>query len=529
MKIKTKNYKSSNLSFMNRLSLIAASGGLIVLASCSQEEVSTGGHTNSDGFPISFRAGVSTRVNPELDYTSNPSTFYVTAYKNNHKAINGQIPDPYFKDEPFYMMGANLYASTSNQKWPTQQQAEQLEFFAYAPSLEEMQNAAFTQLDKNAENYNTLEANYRSAMQFYNMCIDGNSLDPMNQEHTTFSGIKLYKGFKLGRFYVSTDISKQVDFITAHIAAATPEKEDDAKVGVKLNFKHQLSNVELRAFSANKDFNIEIAGVRIGRPYVGGAIFNFCDADGNAFNPDGGQWGISMNPQRLPVEYIFKEGDEIYRMGSFNNMTGGQIVATVTHSNAGEAASIMGKGGNAMVLPTKNGAWEGDDNPWIAPKYSAQTGKDDPYPDKNPNAWSADNKFGDMYFSILLRVTLKPTITEISAAQVYPYGNNTTMNVVYLEKEKNSNKVVRRVDNKNVTPGANNEIVEFGWAAVPVGVNWERGKKYVYTLDFSNGIGIQDPEDPNPGTPIIGSGITFSVSVELWDEISEDNKVPSEY
>ncbi|MDE6692497.1 MAG: hypothetical protein K2K05_03845, partial [Muribaculaceae bacterium] len=467
---------------------------------------------------------------PDLDYTTNPSTFYVTSYLNSHKAVDGVLPNALFTDEPFYMMGANLYASTSNQKWPTQDQASQLEFFAYAPSLDEIQNAAVTQLDPTASNYSTMVDNYKNSVKFYNQCIPGNTLDPMNQENTTFAGVQLYRGFKLGRFYVATDISKQVDFITAHISAPTPKDEDEAKIGVELKFRHQLANVELRAFSGNQDYNIEIAGVRLGRPYTGGAIFNFCDADGSVSNPDGGQWGISKDPQRLPVEYIYGAGDEIYRMGSYNNLTGGQVITSPAHSTAATALSIMGKGGNAMVLPTKNGPWAGEANPWIAPKYSAQTGESgDPYPGQNPSPWSADNVMeGDMYFSVLIRVTLKPKGSELTTQQIYPYGNNTNMNVVYLEKEKNSNKVVSRVPSKTATVGANNEVVEFVWAAVPVGVNWERGKKYVYTLDFSNGVGIQDPEDPRPGSAIIGDGIKFSVSVVDWEETSSSVNIPQE-
>ena len=102
------------------------------------------------------------------------------------------------------------------------------------------------------------------------------------------------------------------------------------------------------------------------------------------------------------------------------------------------------------------------------------------------------------------------------------------MNVVYIEKEKNTNKIIGTVPSKTSTIGANNEIVEFGWASMPIGVNWERGKKYIYTLDFSNGVGIQDPEDPRPGTPIIGGGIKFTVSVVGWEEVSNDVKVPQE-
>ena len=485
--------------------------------------------TDQEGMPISFRAGVATRVNPDLDYTYNPATFYVTAFANTHTATNGVLPDALFTDEPFYMMGANLYASTSNQKWPTKEQASQVEFFAYAPSLEEIKNAALTQLDPTASNYQTLLGNYEQGVKFYNQCIPGNSLDPLNQENTTFAGVQLYRGFKLGRFYVATDISKQVDFITAHISAPTPKNEDEAKIGVELKFKHQLSNVELRAFSGNQDYNIEIAGVRLGRPYTGGAIFNFCDAQGSANNPEGGQWGISKDPQRLPVEYIYGAGDEIYRMGSYNNLTGGQVITSAAHTTTATALSIMGKGGNAMVLPTKNAAWAGEANPWIAPKYSAFSGDGmtDPYPDKNPKEWNPESE-GDMYFSILLRVTLKPKGSELTSQQIYPYGNNTNMNVVYLEKEKSSNKVVGRVPSKTATIGANNEVVEFGWAAVPVAVNWERGKKYIYTLDFSEGVGVQDPEDPRPGAAIIGDGIKFSVSVVDWTEQNFTPTVPQE-
>ena len=504
---------------MNKLFLTAVAGGLLAFSSCTQEDV-TPAKVGERDFSISFRAGVASRVNPELDYTSNPSTFYVSAYPNSHKAINGQLPDSLFWDEPFYLMGANLYASTSNKKWPTREQADSVEFFAYAPSLEEIQAAGLTQLDPNDPNYASSRESYLHSMQFFNLCQDGVALDPMNQEQTTFAGVQLYKGFKLGRFYVATDISKQVDFITAHIAAETPASEDDANLGVELKFKHQLSNIELRAFSGNKDFNIEIAGVRIGRPYTGRAIFNFCDAEGNLSNKDGGQWGIAKDPQRLPVQYIYGAGDEIYRMGQFNDNNG---VTTTPHTAVTSATSIMGKGGNAMVLPTKNGAWAGEGNPWIAPKYQAASDGKDPKP------WNPDSEEGDMYFSILIRVTLKPTNNEVNTPQIYPYGNNTTMNVVYFEKEKNTQKIIGQVPSKTADVGANNEIVEFGWAAVPVGVKWERGKKYIYTLDFTNGVGIQDPEDPKPGTPIIGGGIKFSVSVVGWDEVPSNNDVPQEY
>lgn len=188
-------------------------------------------------------------------------------------------------------------------------------------------------------------------------------------------------------------------------------------------------------------------------------------------------------------------------MGTF--LDNGIIVTP--HNDKKEAVSIMGQGGNAMVIPTINNAWTGKANPWIS-----QT---------NPNNvnhvkahdWSADGE-GDMYLSVLIRVT-----TKKEGTQVYPYRNYGKMNVVYLTKNVANNIITGRVD-KNAAVAADQEVMEFGWAAVPVSVKWERGKHYVYVLDFTNGVGIQDPEDENPGNPILGSGISFTVDVSDWTE-----------
>lgn len=73
---------------------------------------------------------------------------------------------------------------------------------------------------------------------------------------------------------------------------------------------------------------------------------------------------------------------------------------------------------------------------------------------------------------------------------------------------------------------------DYDWAAVAIGTNWEAGKKYVYTLDFSNGAGKVDPEKPqpvdptdpfNPGEDILGKPIKFTVTVTPW--VSADQPV----
>lgn len=74
-------------------------------------------------------------------------------------------------------------------------------------------------------------------------------------------------------------------------------------------------------------------------------------------------------------------------------------------------------------------------------------------------------------------------------------------------------------------------VGEYDWVAVPISTNWEAGKKYVYTLDFSNGAGKVDPEKPqptepedpfDPGEDILGSAIKFTVDVSEWTESPSD-------
>ena len=64
---------------------------------------------------------------------------------------------------------------------------------------------------------------------------------------------------------------------------------------------------------------------------------------------------------------------------------------------------------------------------------------------------------------------------------------------------------------------------DYDWAAVAINTKWEAGKKYVYTLDFSNGAGKVDPEKPvdptdpfKPGEDILGKPIKFKVTVTPW-------------
>lgn len=83
---------------------------------------------------------------------------------------------------------------------------------------------------------------------------------------------------------------------------------------------------------------------------------------------------------------------------------------------------------------------------------------------------------------------------------------------------------------KYIYPAGSTETAKtYGWAAVSTNnTTWSSGKKYIYTLDLSNGCGSVDPVDPGTGvTPdgtkdpvkgdkIFGDPIKFDVTVASW-------------
>ncbi len=123
--------------------------------------------------------------------------------------------------------------------------------------------------------------------------------------------------------------------------------------------------------------------------------------------------------------------------------------------------SLMGAAGNAMLIPQTLTPWDPMGDP--------------------------DNVAREAYLSVLVQITRKD-----NGMQIYPYP-----------------------DDRNHR--------QFGWVSIPLKGTWEQGKKYIYTLDFTNGAGNIDPDDPNPGEPVLGA-IKFTVNVNPW--VNSDNQIP---
>lgn len=220
-------------------------------------------------------------------------------------------------------------------------------------------------------------------------------------------------------FVPAATMADQVDFITS---VGTGTKDANEASGVELTFDHRLAQIEVRAKADNSIYTFAISGVRIGQPVSKGS-FDFTTND----------WTLGTD------KAIYEETYDTPR------------VLTA------EAATMMGDGGNAMLLPQQLVAW-------------------DPETDGANAAEGA-------YLSVKLNIT-----TTETGAQLYPFPSNG----------------------------------DCDWAAIPVDTKWEAGKKYIYTLDLSHGAGYVDPKDPNPGDPVLGGPIKFTVDVVDWVDTPVD-------
>lgn len=133
-----------------------------------------------------------------------------------------------------------------------------------------------------------------------------------------------------------------------------------------------------------------------------------------------------------------------------------------------EPQSLMGDAGNAMLIPQTLTPWDPVGDP--------------------------DNVAREAYLSVKVRITRTD-----NGYQMYPFSNDTTL---------------------DQTTG---KVRTYAWASIPLKGTWEQGKKYIYTLDFTEGAGNVDPDDPQPGEPILGQ-IKFKVTVNDW--VDADQPLP---
>ncbi|MDE6542731.1 MAG: fimbrillin family protein [Muribaculaceae bacterium] len=457
-------------------SLLAA----LLLFSCSQEELPGVDSAEEDSEILFFTSmpGVQARSDDHIDGESIKKGFYVSAASLDSLEANGR-PTIRFKQEMVtHTEGMGDAFRSDNCRWPSNKGNKdgKLRFFAYYPSFKTLRDSAG--LTDNDKGYFVLEYN------------------------TTGSKHEYW----IKKFKVNEDIARHSDFVTAIVDGS---KTENLYSGVQLTLQHQLSRIDVRAFGASESYDVEIAGVRVGGIATEGD-FNFEGTGHPAWcNTQVGKFTGTI--KKGCTEYVYRKGDTVITIGKGS------------HDTETAAVSIMGEGGRAMVIPMNYTRWLYKNN--------------------------VNNNNQHLYFSVLLRVKEKLTDDK---KLIYPYIEKSDitssiktdkMNVVYLSIERSTGKVVTRVYRKLIdghskyftdegctkeyaTP-TTEEIRNYGWASVvPYSGGdsnqtyhlWNPGCDYIYRLDYTNGIGIQDPADALPGKPII-SPIEVTGTEKPWHTV----------
>lgn len=434
---------------------------LMLSSSCSQEEI--GGSDNGpEAGRIAFSASLPEVSSRATEVTgSTLENFCVSSFTVTSSSVS-----PYFLYKTFSKSVTGKFLSYDPEcYWPNND--DRLRFVAFAPSCEDMRQAG---------GFSETDFTIPSLVKGETMASDE---------------------YKLSGFRVANDIASQIDFITA---IAYGKLLDDEEEGITLDFHHQLSRIELKAWGNSKSYDVEIAGVRLGGVATQG-VFSFISGNDTDDASKAGSWEAVAKGS---VDYIYRNGDNIVMLDKSEGspLSSDKAVSIMGSKVGGET----GYDNSAMLIPSANPAWSYKDN-----------------------AANGENNADGMYFSVLLRVTDRTPYDD--GKLVYPYTDNPDgMEVIYFAVDKDTNKTIRTRLYKNGDEyfsdatftskydlAANSaEVKAFGWAALPIGDEWKPGYVYTYTLNYSDGVGLRDPRDPKPGDPIISDRVLVNVEIAEW-------------
>lgn len=268
---------------------------------------------------------------------------------------------------------------------------------------------------------------------------------------------------KIENFTVPTDVSAQQDLIYAVKSQTKAATGADGKV--TLNFRHALSQIVFQAKNTNKTLHVEISGVSICK--VGNQntfTYPTADTDNNYENHEGTTDTESFGSHWGTISGSTTYSVEFTAVDVPGSESASPVSLTSTNDDGKEFSSTA-----MLLLPQTTTKWD-------------------------VNSTTAEGTPADQSGTYFL---VKCKIWNVSADN----GQVDKTNDTYLWGNA--------ADAKNI--------------AIPVELNWEEGKKYVYTFVFGNGNGgyIPDPDPDDPPTPVLVP-ITFDVKVD--DFVSVQNQ-----
>ncbi len=426
----------------------------LLLSSCAQEDMPDSRFL-TDGDIISFTATLpeaTTRSTYDVNDSLLANGFMVSALCPESAEADSRIP-VHFENQNVSRWSDGIFRSDSC-KWSSNKSDKKngyLKFFAFHPSIAEMKSRSGAGNDcfifTNASTKGT----------------SGNSYD-----------------YRLTKFRMIPDISKQVDFVAA---IGEGNKTTDLYRDIEIRFEHQFAGVDINVWGGSTLYDVEVAGVRIGGTIVE-ADFNLST---EIANPDGndntlGSWVITDKAKYGYVDYVYSEGDKVIE------------ISQNSHNTSDKAVSIMGNGGKAMVIPYKHLKWDHRND--------------------------RKNTANGLYFSVLIRMYQHDGDHHF----IFPSTDPATKkSLVYLLVRKSDGTVMKRLTENeydNYVAPEGMEKRAYGWAAVPAFAEWKPGYNYSYTLDYTNGVGVHDPSDPlNEASTILDwDGVELTYTKQTWGD-----------
>ena len=266
-------------------------------------------------------------------------------------------------------------------------------------------------------------------------------------------------------FTVPTDVAAQKDLLYAVKTDQAKTDGADKMDAVALNFRHALSQIVFNAKNTNENLYVEVSGVSIVNVANKNTFaFPVANTDNNMEDADhDGSFGNEIN----------YDGS----WGKWNALTSGATVYPVNFE------TVKVEGNNTLVHLTTNATVKNEYNTnalLMLPQTStAWNPADVPAPGVNGNADHGS------YFLV------NCAIYNVSGDSFDPDVDTPLWASQAVHKQ----------------------------VAIPMTINWEQGKKYIYTFIFGEGGGyIPDPDpDPNPDPVLIP--VTFEVTVDDFVEV----------
>ena len=224
-----------------------------------------------------------------------------------------------------------------------------------------------------------------------------------------------------------------------------------------------------------------------------------------------GTFKIDKDAQTLtdfvPFETAAAQQDFVYAKSTGNNATNGTTGVELNFQHALTEISVAAKNSNTAYTVKVTGVKLGN----------VKTKGTFTFPSIANSA--ASWTLSDVAEDVGSYETTWSTATELSSSVSTLDEANVAFMLLpqQLEKSENASEKAYLALKVNITMQGG-KVIRDGWAYIGLNTNWEMGKHYAYTLDFSDGAG----QDENGKQIISGKEMVLKVKVTPWDAKAVD-------